>query len=338
MRRLIVCCDGTWNSPDQELDEYDVRKPTNVVKLARSVVPVASDGTSQIVFYDTGIGTHSFVDKFVGGATGKGLSQNIIEAYRFLVNNFDGEDEIYLFGFSRGGFTARSLAGLIGQIGLLPKQQEYWLPEGYEMYRERDDRKAIARYRKLNKTRSVTIRMVGVWDTVGALGIPFGIIEALTRRRYQFHDVTLSACVQHAYQALAIDEHRSTFQPAIWESCLKNQVVEQQWFPGVHTNVGGGYADNGIANHALMWMVDRANALGLETNSEYLGHFVPDSFGDLYDSKTGIYRFDKNLFRAVGRAGRSANERLHQSAIERYKGDRSYRPKNVPKRMWKRRT
>ncbi len=131
MRRLVICADGTWNSPDQELDGYDLRKPSNVVKLSRAVKPIGDDGTSQIVFYDTGVGTQDFVDKLVGGATGVGLSQNIIQAYRFLVNNFHSSDQIFLFGFSRGAYTVRSLSGLIDRIGLLPKSQEYWFPEGY---------------------------------------------------------------------------------------------------------------------------------------------------------------------------------------------------------------
>jgi len=326
MRRLVICADGTWNSPDQELEEYDLRKPTNVTKLSRAILPVDPDGTSQIVFYDTGVGTHNFVDKYIGGVTGVGLSDNVIQCYRFLVNNYIQGDEIYLFGFSRGAYTVRSLGGLIGKIGLLPKSQEYWLPEGYDLYRYRAPAKQLRDYRRLNKSRNVSVNMIGVWDTVGALGIPVGFLNALGREKYQFHDVTLPRGVINAYQALAIDEKRADFVPSVWAKNSASQTVEQQWFPGVHTNIGGGYADNGIANHALQWMVEKADAVGLRTDKSYLAHYKADHRGAIYESRKGFYKLKKPYLREIGTG---INESFSECVGLRQRWDEKYRPTNV---------
>lgn len=328
MRRLIYCADGTWNSPDQELDTYDLRKPSNVVKLSRAILPISPNGTSQVVFYDTGVGTHNFVDKLVGGATGAGLSDNIIQGYRFLASNYHPGDEIYLFGFSRGAYTVRSLAALIANIGLLPNHQEYWLPEGYELYRSQATRKQFREYRVLNKSRTPSIRMVGVWDTVGALGIPVGILSAIGQRKFQFHDVSLPTAVEHAYHALAIDETRIDFAPSIWNRKLTTQTVEQAWFPGVHTNIGGGYADNGLANHALHWMVSKADILGLAFDYDYLTHYEPDHLGTIYRSRKGFYRLKQPHIRAIGLG---VEETLHESVKLREYDDARYKPSNVAK-------
>lgn len=326
MRRLIICADGTWNSPDQELDEYDLRKPTNVVKLSRAITPVSANGVSQVVFYDTGVGTQNFVDKLVGGATGVGLSENIIQCYRFLVNNYQDGDQVFLFGFSRGAYTVRSLGGLISKIGLLPKSQEYWLPEGYDLYRSTAKAEKLAKYRRLNKSRDITICMIGVWDTVGALGIPVGILSAIGKDKYQFHDVSLPTPVEHAYQALAVDEQRVDFAPSVWNKKRANQTLEQMWFPGVHTNIGGGYADNGIANHTLHWMIEKARNLGLEVDSRYLDHFIPDHNGVIYQSRKGFYRLKKPFIRPIGTG---IEESLHDSVTNKERSDRKYRPINV---------
>ena len=330
MRRLIVCADGTWNSPDQELEEFDLRKPSNVVKLARAIRPVDSSGTSQIVYYDTGVGTHNFVDKLVGGATGVGLSENVIAAYRFLVNNYVDDDEVYLFGFSRGAYTARSLGGLLHKIGLLPKPQEYWLPEGYDLYREDAPKQKLDRYKRLNKSRSIKVKMIGVWDTVGALGIPVGILSGIGRQKYQFHDVSLPGIVENAFHALAVDEQRVDFAPSVWSQKNASQVLDQQWFPGVHTNIGGGYADNGIANHALLWMISKAVNLGLEVDDKYLSHYVPDHKGEIYQSRKSFYRLKKPYVRPIGSG---LNESLHESTVSRLSDDSSYKPSNVTKFM-----
>ncbi|HWH09146.1 MAG TPA: DUF2235 domain-containing protein, partial [Candidatus Thermoplasmatota archaeon] len=247
MKRLVVCCDGTWNTADAVVDGKPC--PTNVVKMARAVLPRDANGVPQVVFYDEGIGTGGLLDRVVGGATGRGLMRNVGDAYRFLVWNFEPGDEVYLFGFSRGAYTARSLAGLVRKCGILRKGQGCRFEEAYDFYRgdvhPRDP--AAAEFRRRNSVET-RIRFLGVWDTVGALGVP-GRLRGLTMRRHRFHDVKLSSTVDHAYHAVAIDERRKAFAPALWETDPANagQVVEQAWFPGAHSDVGGGYPEAGLS-------------------------------------------------------------------------------------------
>ena len=123
-KRLVVCCDGTWNEPDQKVDDNpaDETEPTNVLKTVRGIAPVDSDGIPQVAYYDSGVGTQGFFDKCIGGGLGVGVSGNIQQAYRFIANNYHEGDELFLFGFSRGAYTVRSLAGFIGSVGLLEKE------------------------------------------------------------------------------------------------------------------------------------------------------------------------------------------------------------------------
>ena len=220
-KRLIVCCDGTWNTPDQK--EEGQICPTNIVKMTSAISPLASDGTVQIVFYHSGVGTSSGLDlsHWMGGAFGVGLSEIIQDTYRFLVDNYSEGDELYLFGFSRGAYTARSLAGFIRNCGLLQKIHADKIPAAYGLYR-REDQPAEpegeeAKDFRAKFSREGTIKFIGVWDTVGALGIPDHIIRRLTEKLWHFHDVKLSRIIQNAYQALAIDERREDFQPTLWE-------------------------------------------------------------------------------------------------------------------------
>lgn len=167
MKRLVVCCDGTWQ---RLTSSY----PTNVIKIAQAVKPVASDGTPQIVFYDEGIGTGDEFDKLLGGAFGWGIDQNIQDAYRFLCLNYIEGDEIYLFGFSRGAYTVRSLVGLIAYSGLLSRPNIRKTPEAYKIYRRRDIDPIHPEAQGFRQTygERVPIMLLGCWDTVGSLGIP----------------------------------------------------------------------------------------------------------------------------------------------------------------------
>ena len=141
-RKLILCCDGTWNKPSRG------RAPTNVLKLARAIRPLDAAGTSQILFYHPGVGTGNALDRLLGGALGVGLSENIRTAYGFLTDNYQDRDEIFLFGFSRGAFTVRSLGGLIGLVGLLRKAEMHLLPLAYALYRARRESDDKARIRQ----------------------------------------------------------------------------------------------------------------------------------------------------------------------------------------------
>lgn len=348
MRRLILCADGTWNRPDQR--NGGVEAPTNVVKLARAIAPVDSKGISQIVHYQPGVGTHDKGDKVFGGAFGKGLDDNIRDCYRFLVQNYVPGDELYFFGFSRGAYTVRSLAGLLRNSGLLRLESADQEDEAFTLYRDRSDKThpnatESTWFRVQHAYPPVAISCIGVWDTVGALGLPVEFFDDLTHRKYAFHDVTLSSRVLNAFHALAIDERRKPFAPTLWEQPAEDRGknwVEQAWFPGVHANVGGGYPDSSLSDIALRWMIDRvSDRCGLEVDLRFVDKITrPSPIGELYDSMNLGYKVLGELERQID-ARAAANERrgfntweyVHESAQHRLTETASlpaaYRPTNL---------
>jgi uncharacterized protein (DUF2235 family) len=336
-KNIVVCLDGTWNQPEK-LNGH--RAPTNVLKFMRALLPTGPGGRCQVVFYDPGVGTGSAIDRIKGGAFGIGLSQNVMDGYGFIANNYDaGEDDgepddIFLFGFSRGAFTARSLAGMLGAVGLLEKRHMNRLPEAFDIYRTKPEgRKRHRSYWLVNETRKVTIKCIGVWDTVGALGIPVTWLKWLGRRRYCFHDVELGSNVRHAYHALAIDEHRKPFEATMWQRPSDppkhQQVVEQVWFAGAHSNVGGGYGDSGLSDVALQWMIEKAESCGLSFDRQYISRCIePRVDGALANSRSLFYKAWPRLERQVRRPDHF-HESVHPSVLERIRrlnGD--YAPKN----------
>jgi len=321
MKRIIVCADGTWNIRDQVDKATGKRHPTNVTKVARAVLPQADDGTPQIVYYHDGIGTSGPLDRLTGGAFGRGMEENIRNLYRFIVYNYEPGDELYLFGFSRGAFTVRSLAGFMNQIGLIEKDDDYYVPEIYACYESSKGAGSpewTKAFHNVHGTRPCPpIRFIGVWDTVGALGAPGFLGQAFNKNKYKYHDVGLNPAIQHAVQALAIDEQRKPFSPSIWtRSTGWNGQLAQAWFPGVHCNVGGGYAPDGLANEALHWVVEKAEALGLQIDGDYLHHFRPCFNSVLNDSMTPMYKAMGPRPRTLGEHA-AGGEALHQSAIDR---------------------
>ena len=275
-KRLVICCDGTWNEPDQKVHgkPTDETEPTNVLKTVRGLAPIGADGVPQVVYYDTGVGTRGGFDKYVGGGLGAGLSRNIRRAYRFIANNYHEGDQLFLFGFSRGAYTVRSLAGFIDAAGLLEKDNLRLLPEAYAFYRLAPDQRAGSlveqRLRAAGEPLAgqVPIQFIGVWDTVGALGAPTPFLGRLTRNWVSFHNTQLGAQVRHACQALAVDERRRPFRPVLWTGASgDNQTIEQAWFAGVHSNIGGGYRHCGLSDIALVWLANRAAGQGLAFRS-----------------------------------------------------------------------
>lgn len=252
MKRIVICVDGTWGTPE-------VRFPSNVVLAARSILPRTAGGTDQVVFYDWGIGTDDG-RKFFGGATGKGIDKNICDAYRFLVYNYTPGDEIYLFGFSRGAYTVRSLAGFLNKFGILPKYLAHKIPQHYEMYRKSGQWPD----RSQPEVIPPKIKFLGVWDTVGSLGIPL-----LTSWRYRFHDTWLNENIENAFHALAADEDRRTFQPSLWTVLPGRKNTEQRWFKGRHSDVGGGSGELPLSTHTLFWLLKKAADCGLEMSIPY---------------------------------------------------------------------
>lgn len=243
-KRLVIFCDGTWNSADQA--QGDIPCPTNVLKLAFQVAK--RDGPiPQLVYYGQGVGTGNSIDKLTGGAFGQGLEDNLFAAYRFLMFNYEPEDEIYLFGFSRGAYTARSLAGMVRKCGILHPHSASRYQTAVRLYcdQQHPDEPSPFEFRgcfSVAEEKDIQIQFIGVWDTVGSLGVPVRGLRSFSAKKYQFHDVEISGTVKSAYQALAIYERRAPFTDARWAFKEKqDQEIKQLWFCGVHSDVGGGY-------------------------------------------------------------------------------------------------
>jgi len=340
MKRIVVCFDGTWNKPADEALPADDRVETNVCRFYKAVNDEAADGARQVKWYDEGVGTRWY-DKYVGGAIGTGLEINIVQGYEFLAKEYEDGDEIYIFGFSRGAYTARSLVGMIRNCGLIyPKHLALRVPMAYGIYRTRDDNadSLAAKFFRAAFARDIKIKFLGVWDTVGALGIPVDILSGFNMKFYEFHDTKLSHIVENAYHAVAVDEHRRDYTATLWNpDTAPRQKMEQRWFIGAHCDVGGGYQDRRLSDMALRWMQDKAVALGLALDAvpvgpkNYIGDFT-DSYAEFLG---GIYaRKNPRHYRAIG-ATRFGNETIDDSVRQRLKEDRDYEPQNdgLPRRV-----
>lgn len=337
MKRIIACSDGTWNAPGTT----DRGKPvsTNVEKMFNCICREDKDGTRQVKAYDQGVGTgYSTVDHLVGGATGAGIDKNIKDIYTFLTLNYEEGDQIYLFGFSRGAYTARSVAGLIRTCGLLKPQHILLTERAYNLYRDRNSYSTpssdLMQAFRRNYSFEAHVHFIGVWDTVGSLGIPLSFFQIRNKKRYQFHDQTLSSTVRYAYHALAIDERRALFTPTLWEKSdtVKNdpshpQQMEQRWFAGVHSNIGGGYADCGLSDLALQWLIDKAGDTGLCYDTEQLKAIQPNCNGELRNSYNSFYRFWAPHIRAINLNDNTTNQTIDASVWARIKQDKDYLPK-----------
>jgi uncharacterized protein (DUF2235 family) len=317
MKRIAIFADGTWNSPEKG-------GATNVLRMARAVKP-ESGGTKQIVFYDWGVGTDR--KKLSGGLTGAGIDKNIMDCYRFLVHNYDAGDQLFFFGFSRGAYTARSLAGFVRNCGLLKREHAKRIPDAFKLYRKRTNATAPnepvpTRFRRDDAVADITpIEFVGAWDTVGALGIPVPFWGTLNAREFLFHDTEPSKIVQHARHAVSIDENREDFAPVLW-SDKPNVDVQQVWFAGVHSDVGGGYRERGLSDCASQWMLSEANRFGLEFESHYLDAVDPDPGDKQHNERKGIYLARGEIIRAVGGP-------VHRTVKQRWDSDaQNYRRKS----------
>ncbi len=346
MRRLVVCCDGTWNSWDNM--DGGLRAPTNVVKFYSEVADYDANGTEQITYYRTGVGTlGNKFKKLIDGAFGTNLENDIQSAYKFLAENYQNGDEIYIVGFSRGAFSARSLAGVVGSIGLCDLTD----PEMADRKKWDDAKAAVLRY-KLNKLKktgwkakslirernagkdriasylrppgSVPIKFLGVWDTVGALGVPkdYALMRRLIgdRRANRFLDTTLGANVEVARHALALDERRVDFTPTLWTAVEPGRDVEQVWFAGVHGDVGGSYANHELGDITLKWMMEAAHAHGLTFRDGATAQLSPNPQGRQHDSFRGVFKRRMTRPRKVPcfDIGHDELTRLHDSAVDRH--------------------
>jgi len=368
-KRLAVFLDGTWNKRDSN---------TNVWRLRLMLADRGADGIPQEAHYDEGVGTRWY-EHMTGGAFGFGLSKNVLQAYCWLLERYNPGDEIYIFGFSRGAFTARSLAGLIARCGLLMPSAPLSPRQIYDRYRVGDKARPIYSIKYWNRDRPLDfeetvlrdqshygrnlIKMVGVWDTVGSLGIPFGKIKGISRRTLRFHNTNLSTTVQHSYQALALDEYRKPYWAILWTHFEPDAVdespppppvgrrVEQRWFSGAHANVGGGYPYDLLAQRPLAWMQRKAEACGLAFRShvafddeEDLRLLPRDSYREFLRGVWRVVKFGRRYVRWVfsdrvkkkarPRGRRKAapgtvytvNERIDESVFRRCQRHPSYRP------------
>jgi hypothetical protein len=376
-KRIILLLDGTWN--DADVGPFD----TNIVRLreiiARSLDVKPSSSLSQaspstgsqtaklvsgrtfqgetehIVFYERGVGTGPLLDRIKGGSFGEGLSGNIRRAYKFLSFFYEPDDEIFIFGFSRGAYTARSLAGYIAAAGLLKRQS--CTPDlenkSWTYYRTDPNDRMPGIWTELtpfvHERSAFRIECMGVFDTVGALGVPLPEFYRINRQSYEFHDVDLCSITDVNLHALAIDEHREPFAPTVWRKPKFKSfstVTEQVWFTGSHADVGGGYIkqEERLAAHlkalddiTLDWMLKRV--VNYFPNFPYDDQTwkAPDtswSSAPRHESRNGFYRFMRKALRSVANRGldargwhqinvgydrhaESIGEMVHVSALER---------------------
>lgn len=328
MKHLIVCCDGTWNNPDQE--DNGVPAPTNVFKLHNALAE-ETRGERQLKYYHPGVGAEGgLIDSMVGGAFGAGISRHICNAYHWLARNYQSGDAIYLFGFSRGAFTARSLGGFLG-LGLLDlsgvNSREGWqrvhtaYEKGYRVKGSNRTDWAEEHWSFFHGEKPAPIRFIGVWDTVGALGIPDDL-EVLNlfddRDKWQFHNTELGEHVQTARHAMAIDEIRSSFSITRWSRFNTAETdAREVWFPGVHADVGGGYADCDLSDGALLWMILEAQQAGLKFRTKALKQIKPDPLGVMHNSYKGTFALLRSRPRNLPALIADNRPRIHSSALHR---------------------
>jgi type VI secretion system (T6SS) phospholipase Tle1-like effector len=292
MKRIILLLDGTWNDSDFGDSDTNIVRIEDIIARSLDADQVTDTNADQapgalvrargfkgnniehLVFYERGVGTAA-LDRMRGGVFGMGLAANIRRAYRILSFHYEPGDEVFVFGFSRGAYTARSLVGFIGAVGLLKSddctkelEQLAW-----QYYRTPPNDRLPGIWTSLSphvhERAAFRIACLGMFDTVGALGIPLTHMQLWNRDRYEFHDVNLSSITRVNLHALAIDEHREPFQATIWRKPrfkAYTSVTEQVWFPGAHADIGGGYIGydaratkelEALDDIALDWMLRR---------------------------------------------------------------------------------
>ena len=314
MKNIAICCDGTGN-------EFG-RNNTNVVETYLAL----EKDENQIAYYDPGVGTGGWEYHEDRGklramgdqATGHGLQKNVEDAYRYLADHYEKGDRVYLFGFSRGAFTARSLAGMLFKCGLLRAGHDNLVEYASKIYNTGDNAAVAADFLQAFG-RPCPIHFIGVWDTVESLVMNAG---------KRFHDATLNRDVRFGYHALSIDERREDFLPSPWDEtrAISGQTIEQVWFAGVHSDVGGWYDDRGLSNIALHWMLRKASACGLRLTMPTEERLQPNPHGKGHRSDTGFWRIRGSDARTI-----PGGARIHSSVIARMDNPANgYHPENLP--------
>ncbi|HYP07353.1 MAG TPA: DUF2235 domain-containing protein [Bryobacteraceae bacterium] len=366
-KNIVLCSDGTGNAAEKN-------RGTNVFKLFEAVDFQTPERDSpqplQVAFYDDGVGTENFKPlKIIGGAFGYGLERNVRQLYTELARVYEPGDRIYLFGFSRGAFTVRTLAGIIGQVGIVDRvsagtdaELERFVKLAFAEHRRcyqrwlskklgrKLDPKLADRFRDRYSVKHpvhapdghVRIAFIGVWDTVDAVGFPIDEVSQLWNALiYPFRapDTKLNPYVDSAAHAIAIDDERYTFHPVLWdERAERTHRIQQVWFSGVHSNVGGGYPKQGMSLVSLVWMMDLAERSGLRfVPSARTLYFELKNVNDkLYDSRSGLasyYRYKPRDIEAVCLAA-GIQPKVHLSVIGRIAlGVERYSPGNLPNHL-----
>ena len=313
-KRIVFCADGTWDSPQNN---------TNVYKLFKAVTITSG----QVVFYDDGVGSDGTpLEKLAGAAIGEGIFQKIKDGYTKIAHVYDEGDDVFIFGFSRGAYTARSLAGMIAICGLPTGAfDDDLVNAAFQAYRNPGQRAA---FDAQNLLFDAKLKMVGVWDTVGSLGLP-AIAGGVDPVHYGFLDTSLHPDVLNAYQALAIDERRAEFPPTLWTPPappVAGQVLEQVWFSGVHCDIGGGYPETGLSDITFSWMIGKAQSLGLQIDPDVAAQYAlldpKFAIDQIHESWSLLWLFPKS--RAI--AGDST---LSNSVVIRCEYGGNYQPGNL---------
>lgn len=308
-KNIVVCCDGTG-------DSFGPHK-TNVIHTVEKTI----HDSRQVVCYDPGVGTFNFLGKtrenrlalLLGKAFGYGIRKNITDAYRFLMHHYQPGDAVYLFGFSRGAFTTRALAGFLHKCGLLPEGADNLIPIASNLYHGRHNAQLAAEF-KSTFCRACKPRFVGVWDTVASLGYFLG---------KKFNNCNLNYDVQSGCHAIAIDEQRRKFQVSLWNEKNKpaEQHIEQVWFAGVHSDIGGWYQQRGLSDITLLWMLKKAEKQGLLLVDDWKASLNPQPLGELHHSRVGLWRLWRPIKRSIPNGAR-----IHESVLTRMQNDSSYQP------------
>lgn len=300
-KNIVVCADGTWNRPTAKTNVWQMfealpgilHNVTGTREIGHFMYKDATTPTDgQIAFYLQGVGTRFSRSSPTSGAVGAGLHDKVLDGYLLISRFYQPGDSIYLFGFSRGAFTARSLAGFIAKAGLMPADEA----KKHNCRSRANDIWWDFKNKAFNGPRSEApdagekqpIKLIGVWDTVGALGVPFfngvSIVDAAEKQLFDFADNALSPRVANGRHAVSVDEKRRDFEPTLWDA---RGGIEERWFAGVHSDVGGGYPSRKLADITLEWMLSEAINLNLKV-ADYPS-LSPDPKADRHESCSGFW-------------------------------------------------
>lgn len=332
-KKILFCCDGSWETRYDQTTEYEGTN-SNVLKMYRATLKTSN----QIAFYQPGVGCDMgyFFDRPLpslrGGATGAGIDRKIKEAYLQIAEVYKPGDEIFLFGWSRGAYTARSLASMICEFGLPTKPfNPFIADEVFLVYRDPSKRESLLNYLEIKYGLfKPYIQFVGVLDTVGSLGVP-ALEGGVSQPRYGFLNTDLHPNILNAYQAIALDECRHEYPITMWNNPIppvQGQVCEQIYFAGCHGNVGGDTPEGepGLCEIPLKWMANKASSLGLDIHPALLAKdqllSLEEALAPIYESWSPIW--GKREYREV-----SNTAMLSNSVAIRCELDPKYRPQNL---------